>query len=191
MIDASQYPFIQRILEDAETGREVYLWSKASVAALAAELHSLLTSNAVNAKLAAEWEAKHRALRTQIAEMGREMASVVAERDALKAQQPKVERKLREYKGVTYRDGQWWHNDLDYSAAVSICHYGDGLHDADFPAIYALKDDPYEPVETVEEVLRDAMRACYLSGGATIAEMVSKYATRLRAAFAAEQGGAE
>lgn len=143
-------------------------------------------------KLAAEWEAKHHALRTQIAEMGREMASVVAERDALKAQQPKApERKLREVNGATYQDGRWWYKNFSYRTVCSlIAQWNVTFTDADFPAIYALKDDPYEPVETVDEVLKEFLVWGYKQG-MTDANTRAPWCTRLRAAFAAEQGGAE
>ena len=152
-------------------------------------------------KLAAEWEAKHHALRTQIAEMGREMASVVAERDALKAQQPKAPvRKLREVKGGTYQDGRWWYNDFDYRTVSSlIARWNVTFTDADHAAIYALKDDPYLPAETVGDVLSAALNRAYMAGRSDntlhdwegIDELTNTTAARLRAAFAAEQGGAE
>ncbi len=135
------------------------------------------------------------------AEIKTALQNVLAENVALKAQQPKAPvRKLREVKGVTYLDGFWvdadgckwegasgviWNNNLRNPRQKQ----GE-LTDADFLAIYALKDDPYEPVETVEEVLREMYG---LFGVSMIA--MPKYhedvITRLRAAFAAEQGGAE
>lgn len=85
------------------------------------------------------------ALRTQIAEMGREMASVVAERDALKAQQPKVERKLRAYKGVTYRDGKWWDAHVFFTHAYAVLNWDRRKWtDDDHAPLMALKAQPYE-----------------------------------------------
>jgi len=194
MTDITQYPSIQLVLGDAETGTEIYKWAKGSVAALAAELHSLLTSNAVNAQLAAEWEAKHHALRTQIAEMGREMASVVAERDALKAQQPKVERKLREYVSNRGEVGRWVYRVRD---GVVETRCGDANWRAgvlvwveDILGVADLLANPYEPVETVDEVLKEFLVWGYKQG-MTDANTRAPWCTRIRAAFAAEQGGAE
>lgn len=200
MTDTTQYPSIQLILGDAKTGTEIYKWSKGSVAALAAELHSLLTSNAVNAQLAAEWEAKHHALRTQIAKMGREMASVVDERDALKAKSPPPPRVLREVKGVTYRDERFYHRKSRYVRVVDLmAHFPSTFTDADHAAIYALKDDPYLPAETVGDVLSAALNRAYMAGRSDntlhdwegIDELTNTTAARLRAAVAAERGGAE
>lgn len=149
------------------------------------ELHSLLTTSATHAELAKAWQAKYEAL------------------------VPKPVRKLREVTAlwsdgsdsacrVRYNNGYQFVLDsgqvsgtydtvADLVEARSGCKWPDEV----LRQCLSLPNEPYEPVETVEEVLRDAMRACYLSGGATIAEMVSKYATRLRAAVLAETGGAE
>lgn len=200
MTDTTQYPSIQLILGDAKTGTEIYKWSKGSVAALAAELHSLLTSNAVNAQLAAEWEAKHHALRTQIAKMGREMASVVDERDALKAQQPKVERKLREVKvvvcgiahAVAFDGKEFVFNNANglkrkYMTLSEMVTYHDAVNWTDniIAQCLALKDDPYEPVETVDEVLKEFLVWGYKQG-MTDANTRAPWCTRLRAACAYE-----
>lgn len=185
MIDATQYPSVQRILGDAETGREIYMWSKASVAALAAELRSLLTSNAVNAKLAAEWEAKY---------------------EALKAQQPKApERKLREVRvrgdgfthAVTFDGKEFVFNNANGSkrkymtlSDMAIYHNVVSWTDDVLAQCLALKSDPFEPVEMVEAVVDDMVNVL----GATniiLPEYRAEVITQLRAAFAAEQGGAE
>jgi len=156
-------------------------------------------------KLAAEWEAKHHALRTQIAEMGREMASVVAERDALKAQQPKVERKLREVKvvgcgiahAVAFDGKEFVFNNANglkhkHSRFIYMVTYHDAVNWTDniIAQCLALKDDPYEPVETVDEVLQEMYNVLGASK-IVIPEYHEDVITRLRAAFAAEQGGAE
>lgn len=191
MIDTTQYPFIQLILGYAETGTDIYKWSKGSVAVLAAELHSLLTSNAVNANLAAEWEAKHHALRTQIAEMGREMASVVAERDALKAQQPKPpERKLREVRFGGYDDLYRW-NDGRLEAKVGYPEHWavqGRIRTEWLDEVNELRANPYEPVETVEEVLKEFLVWGYKQG-MTDANTRAPWCTRLRAAFQHELAG--
>lgn len=105
-------------------------------------------------------------------------------------------RKLREVKGVTYRDGFWvdadgckwegasgviWNNNLRNPRQKQ-----EELTDADFPAIYALKDDPYEPVETVEVVLEEFAN---VTNWDKRGNMVSAIAARIRAAVIAETGG--
>ena len=161
MTDTTQYPSIHQILGYAETGTEIYKWSKQNVALLAAEIHAL-----------------------------------IAERDALKAQQPKVpERKLREYtsvaSGARYRvdNGviEFWdgHNSLWREPhAVNVL---------DVVPLSELVESPYEPVETVEEVLRayssDIIDAWHKGGYSE--PCVKAYVTRLRAAATAEHGGAE
>ena len=123
-----------------------------------------------------------------VRQVAAELRALLTERDALKAAQPKPPvRKLREVKGVTYQDGRWWYNDFDYRTVSSlIARWNVTFTDADHAAIYALKADPFEPVESVEDVLRDAMRSSFVCGGAITPEMVAKFAARLRAACAAE-----
>lgn len=109
-----------------------------------------------------------------------ELRALLAERDALKAKVPTPVRKLREYKGVTYAGGRWWFKGLSYDKAARVIAIVCSFTDADHAAIYALREQPYEPVETVEDVLREM---CDYSRRL---ENVPKYAARLRAAVAAE-----
>ena len=97
-------------------------------------------------------------------------------------------RKLREYKGVTYdpmqgqyvNGGLWRFDGSDYETVALLIHQNDfDFTDADHAAIYALRDDPYKPVETVEDIVRDVVRCGTM-------DFIDSYATRLRAAVAAE-----
>ena len=145
MTDASQYPTLAHVFGGADTSLSYYLFPPERQKGHA-ELHSLLTSNAVNAQLTAEWEAKYH---------------------ALKAQQPKVERKLREVKigGFMYRvkdgllespsiRGNW----------ITVGRIAPS-HAAEVADLFA---NPYEPVETVEEVLRRIIRVVNVGGAHSI-----------------------
>ena len=132
------------------------------------------------------------AIRVENKAIAAELRALLAERDALKAKVPPPVRKLREYKGIVY--------DPDHFAKdYPWCAFGDGfrsvshllwshgaqeagLTDADHAAIYALKDDPWERIPSVEDVLlgiAERIRDGY-------AVEVEDAATRLRAAVAAE-----
>jgi len=116
-----------------------------------------------------------------------ELRTLLAERDALAAKAP-MERKLREYKGVTYRGGSWHYRDTSaFMASALISGYCDTFTDADHAAIYALRDDPYEPVETVNDILVDFARD--LSTGRVVFH--DTFVTRIRAAVAAEKAQGE
>ena len=120
--------------------------------------------------------------------LAKELLALLAERDALAAKAP-MERKLREYKGVTYRDGKFCIGLGRYSNAVSfVWFHRDAFGDEDVAHLIALRDDPYEPIETVEAVLRElANEGDYHRRDAS----VGAYATRLRAAVAAEMAQGE
>ena len=108
-------------------------------------------------------------------ELATELRALLAERNALQAQLAAKApgRKLREYKGVTYRDGKFCIGLGKYTDAVAfVWFHRDMFGDEDIAHLLALKSDPYEPVETVEEVLRELA--------------IANYATRLRAAVEAE-----
>jgi hypothetical protein len=121
--------------------------------------------------------------REQRLKLATELRALLAERDALKAKAQPV-RKLREYKGIVYDPGceKWRDGPVHFNRAVDAVACRHPLTDADHAAIYALKSDPYEPVETVEAVLAEVI------GKVLDRESVSKasYATRFRAAVAAE-----
>ena len=110
-----------------------------------------------------------------------------SERDGLQAKLTPPTRKLREYKGVTYRHGKWWHGHFPFaSAARVISNSAANVTDGDHAAIYALKDDPYLPVETVEEVLVGF--ALWLEEHNNCHDTMERapFVTRLRAAVLAE-----
>lgn len=66
-------------------------------------------------------------------------------------------RKLREYKGVTFKDGHWRHSDGDsHSTAASLIVVNrQTLTDEDHAELMRLKAEPYEPVPkvTLEDVV--------------------------------------
>ena len=96
---------------------------------------------------------------------------------------PQPVRKLREYKGVTYRDGKWWLRDKRFHSVANLLFFRhESFTDADHAAIYALREQPYEPVETVEDVLLDVVELWD-------SDTLKRYAARLRAAVAAEGVG--
>ncbi len=88
------------------------------------------------------------------------MTALLAEIDALKAkgdaQTPPQPRRLREYKGVTYREGEWYKEGLLGGIKnvfnALYCFFAAATDD-DYRALLALRDDPYEPVETLESVV--------------------------------------
>jgi len=113
-------------------------------------------------------------------DLATELRALLAERDALTTKAQPV-RKLREYYSETIktsyrvRDGvlEVRHNEGGWCATSAI-------NVKDVSAVADLMCDPYEPAETVEDVLREM---CDYSRRL---ENVPKYAARLRAAVAAE-----
>lgn len=96
--------------------------------------------------------------RTQLVD---ELRALLAERDELQA---KVDaqiapRRLRSYKGVTYRDAAWYTPDgKRYEMASGVVWNKSvtlSLTDLDIPALLALRGDSYQPVETFEDVVED------------------------------------
>jgi hypothetical protein len=89
-------------------------------------------------------------------------------------------RRFREYKGVTYRDGKWWYHQKlsSYTSAVQACYHFIGLaSDEDHAALLALRDDPYEPVETLEDVIKRA-RNEWWSADAVSSDALTHYIAR-------------
>ncbi len=119
-----------------------------------------------------------------------ELRTLLAERDALAAKaQPEPVRKLREYRGIVYDPGceKWRDGPVHFNRAVDAVACRHPLTDADHAAIYALRDDPYEPVETVNDILVDFARD--LSTGRVVFH--DTFVTRIRAAVAAEKAQGE
>ena len=84
-------------------------------------------------------------------------ALVIAEgqRDQLKAERivPKVPVPvLREYKGVTYREGLWWHEGTAYEHAASVIAFVSTFTDDDHAALLDLKAHPTVTPPTRERV---------------------------------------
>jgi hypothetical protein len=94
-------------------------------------------------------------------------------------------RKLRPYKGVTYRDGAFRHDSELNGAinAVTACSFWIvQATDADHAALLALRDDPWEKVETLEEVVKRVADACDVGGG-----FVNYCTTQIRAWLATQE----
>ena len=139
-----------------------------------------------------------RAVDVKNATLATELRALLAEREKLADENETLRnwlptpptRKLREYKGVTYEDGAFrvvlggnkW---AFQTVAALIAGFPNSFTDADHAPIYALKDDPYEPVETVEDVLHEMYNALGASE-IILPEYHEEVITRLRAAFAAE-----
>jgi hypothetical protein len=65
--------------------------------------------------------------------------------------------KLREYNGVVYKDGEWYNeHGLSYRnvfQALSI--FFEDAVDEDHIALLDLKNNPYEPIQTLEDVVNE------------------------------------
>jgi hypothetical protein len=103
--------------------------------------------------------------RSECEQFATELRALLVERDVLKAtttpprdaygiQGALLPRRLREVKGVSYDNGAWVRKGNRWTVLSALIDraYPD-LTDADHAAIYALKDDPWEKVETLEEVV--------------------------------------
>ncbi len=96
--------------------------------------------------------------------------------------------KLREYKGVTYRDGAWWFEEMAYSEAVRVLADMDStrhrITDADHAALMDLKANPFEPTPYLESLLDTLIReVAPRKGDVEVAFYVKEFAATLRAAF--------
>jgi hypothetical protein len=120
---------------------------KAEAIALANELRALLADRDRLAGEVTEWEGHAQTYEAGMVAARRELA-------ALKAPAP---RRLREYKGVVYRENAWETPDgKRYEMASGVVWNKSvtlSLTDLDIPALLALRDDPEYPVETLEEVI--------------------------------------
>lgn len=104
---------------------------------------------------------------------------------------PTPPRVLREVKGVTYRDERFYHRKSRYVRVVDLmAHFPSTFTDADHAAIYALKDDPYEPVETVKDALIAFTQEWNVAFDNDLDLVIDTFTHRLRAAVLAETGGA-
>lgn len=62
--------------------------------------------------------------------------------------------KLREYKGVTYREGRWRYDQCIYAmVSALIADFRDTFTDADHAALMDLKNNPHEPIQTLEDII--------------------------------------
>jgi hypothetical protein len=119
---------------------------------LAIELRAVL---AEREWLAAQWDAHQNAKN-----------DATQPRDAFGIQGASHQRRLRSYKGVTYREGKWCHPSHMSQANVYLALSANFNNptDADHAALLALRDDPFEPVETLEAIIEPALTAMYELG---------------------------
>jgi hypothetical protein len=70
-------------------------------------------------------------------------------------------RRLREYKGVTYRDGRWHMEGTPFDNAFTLMYWYAEFVDADHAALLALRDDPWEPEPpTIADVVKQWLKDC-------------------------------
>ena len=82
---------------------------------------------------------------------------------------PTPPRRLREWKGVAYREDHaphaWRYKGEGYDAAFMVmANHPYDFTDADHAALLALRDDPEEPVETLESIIEPALTRSYVAG---------------------------
>jgi hypothetical protein len=88
-------------------------------------------------------------------------------------------RRLREYKGVTYRDGAWFLG-IECSSNVyrALSEFITMPTEADHAALLALRDDPEEPVETLESIAHLATQPQPITPEQAVAVLVAHGARR-------------
>ena len=166
-------PTIDQFLTEYEWDSRSKTWKDVRyLNALATELRALLADRDRLAGEVTEWEGHAQTYEAGMVAARRELAHMtkqakdawsVAESYRVKAEATTTTpRRLREYKGVTYRDGSWYFKDLSYAYAASVIafYFGD-FDDADHAELLALRDDPEYPCETLEEIVCDALSYGY------------------------------
>lgn len=106
--------------------------------------------------------------------------------DALTAK-PAPARKLRKYKGIIYFNGAFrcdWELNGAFNAVTACSHFLTDATDEDHAALIALRDNPYEKEQTLEEVLHQTFTDCPLGG-----DVYAYVATAVRTWFAAQEVG--
>ena len=139
--------------------------------------------------------------RLRLDDVMKEVDAIIAERDALRTEVARYidtlqtlegvpPRRLREYKGVTYRDGTWRYDKDPRGVYVRVVDLisirKDDFTDADHAALLALRDDPWEKVETLEEVVTTWHDAHFMSHSKRPAQL-EDLCTRIRAWLAAQE----
>jgi hypothetical protein len=95
------------------------------------------------------------------------MADRIRELESRNTPKPKP---LRSYRGVVYRDDHWeshgqrWAGTNVYEA---LCYFFSNPTDDDFAGMLAVRDNPYEPVETLEDVIKRARNEWWNSDDAS------------------------
>jgi len=69
-------------------------------------------------------------------------------------------KKLREYKGVTFVGDKWRYKHWVYNRAYKVIEAFEFLDDDDHAALMYLKENPWEPTPTLEQVLLKAWNNC-------------------------------
>ncbi len=133
------------------------------------------------------------AANSNLSDLARELRALFAVEERLAALTAPPERRLREHKGVAYRDGEWWWCDTPWPTAAMLIHYkSNTFTDDDHAALLALKAQPYEAAEdkVVERVARFARETENEWNDAAYGIALEKCAADLRAIMRAEGGGA-
>jgi hypothetical protein len=104
--------------------------------------------------------------RIAVSDVATELRALLSERDALAAQaeaRPEAPgRRLREYKGVTYRDGAWCRGDQRFGTAAHVITADDSdCTDADHAELLALRDDPWQDAGTLEDAIERGRKAWF------------------------------
>ncbi len=125
-------PIIDDILATHEQG--FVFRDQVDMGRLATELRALLAERERLAGQVTEWEGHAQTYEAGMVAAQRELA-------ALKAPAP---RRLREHKGVTYRDGRWHIEGKPFDNAFTLMYWYAEFVDADHAALMLLKEQPYE-----------------------------------------------
>jgi hypothetical protein len=143
VLPMSKTPIIDDILATHEQG--FVFRGPMDMPRLATELRAVLAERERLAGEVTEWEGH-----AQTYEAG----MVAAQRELAALRTPAPPRRLREYKGVTYRDGKW-DNGVWWCANVhnALAKMFDDPTEKDYLWLLDLQANPYAPVETLEEVV--------------------------------------
>ena len=173
------YPVIEKLmaLQIADYIPEAKL-SVGTMDTLRTELRALLAERERLQVQVTEWEGHAQTYEAGMVAAQRELAHMTKQaKDAWSAAESyrvKAEttttpsRRLRQYKGVVYRENAWETPDgKRYQLASGVVWNKSvtlSLTDLDIPALLALRDDCEEPVETLESIIVPALTAMYELG---------------------------
>jgi hypothetical protein len=100
-------------------------------------------------------------------------------------------RRLRDYRGIVFRDGLFYYRDGDAGTvdALTACRYWIGVAatDDDHAELLALRDNPEEPVETLEDAMNEFALVSGGSGWSNSSSTLAAWIKRIRAVVLATQ----